>query len=104
MTLNGTDLIDNPFQKIFEPFTDIFETVVGNGQVFWLFLLVIFTFAVYIKTQKAEVTALFMIGSGAFFSTSSAFVGATDITMAFVIFTAIGITALFIKFVYFRGE
>jgi len=104
MTLNGTELIDNPFGKIFEPFTDIFEAVTGNGELFWLFILAILTFAVYIKTQKAEVAALFMIGSGAFFSTSSAFVGAPDIAVAFIIFTAIGLTALFIKLVYFRGE
>lgn len=82
----------------------MFENVTGYGAAFWLFILVVMTFAVYIKTQKPEVAMLFMIGSGAFFSTSTAFTGAGDITIAFLIFTAIGLTSLFIKLIYFRGE
>jgi len=65
---------------------------------------VIFTYIVYVKTEKAEVAAMFMIGSGAFFSTSSAFIGSGDVAIAFTIFAAIGLTALFIKLIYFRGE
>jgi len=104
MVLNGTDLIDNPFQKIFEPWTDIFADVVGIGDVFWLFILSVLAFVVYQKTEKIEVASLFMIGGGAFFSTSSAFAGGGHINIAFVIFTAIGLTALFMKLVFFRGE
>lgn len=104
MVLNGSELISNPMNVIFRPWTNMFEDVVGVGAAFWLFMLVVMTFAVYIKTQKPEVTMLFMIGSGAFFSASTAFVGAGDITIAFLVFTAIGLTSLFIKLVYFRGE
>lgn len=104
MTLNGSELISNPMNVIFRPWTDLFEDMVGVGAAFWLFILVIMTFSVYIKTQKSEVAMLFMIGSGAFFSTSSAFTGSTDITIAFLIFTAIGLTSLFVKLIYFRGE
>lgn len=104
MAINGSELITNPFNVVFRPWTNMFEDVVGTGAAFWLFILVIMTFAVYTKTQKPEVAMLFMIGSGAFFSTSGAFIGAGDVTIAFLVFTAIGLTSLFIKLIYFRGE
>lgn len=104
LTLNGTELINDPFQKIFEPWTDIFANVMGVGEIFWLFILAVLAFVVYQKTEKIEVASLFMIGSGAFFSTSSAFASGGQLSIAFLIFTAIGLTALFMKLVFFRGE
>jgi len=101
MPINGTELISDPFNTTFKPFTDFFQGITGNGMIFFLFILVVLTIGLYIKTRKVEVPTLFMIGSGALLSSGSIFTGATDMAIAFIIFTALGFTALFVG-LFFR--
>ena len=99
MALNGSELIDNPFNVSYSPFTDLFEDMMGNnmGIVFWFIPMIALTLGVYIKTKDPVMTSAFMIVTGSLLSASSAiFLSETHMYVVFVIFTAIGITSMFI--------
>ena len=100
--LNGTELIENPVETIFSPFTDFFKGITGNGAVFYLIPLIVLTFGVYEKTKNPIMPAMFMIASGALLSTGTMFLGMPDISIAFTVFIAMGITALFIGLILQR--
>jgi len=102
MALNGTDWMQQPWNTTFAPFTNIFEDVMGNGQVFFLFPLIIVTFGVQIKTQNSVMTTMFMIGSGALLATGSLFTGMTYLATAFTIFAAFGIAGLIMSLLFQR--
>ena len=104
MAINGSEFIDNPFNTTFSPFTDIFANVVGNGQVFWLFPVIILTFGIFVKTRNAAVTSLFMIASGGILGTGSLFVEAGQMAALFYIFSGIGIASLFLGLLFQRGD
>ena len=104
MAVNGSNFIDNPWNTTFSPYTDLFANVVGNGQVFWLFPLIILTFGIFVKTRNPVVTSLFMITSGGILGTGSLFYGAGQLSALFYIFAGIGIAALFIGLAFQRGD
>lgn len=102
MTVSWSEFIGDPFGETFSPFTNLFQNVIGNGQVFYLVPLVISTFGIQIKTQNPVMTSMFMIGSGALLSSSTLFVGATDMSVMFTIFAALGIVSLFMSLIFQR--
>lgn len=104
MAVNGSEFIDNPFNTTYSPWTDLFETMVGNGQVFWVIPLIVLTVGVYIKTENPIMTTAFMVASGSIFSAGSVWSGAFDLASIFVIFTALGLTGMFISLLLQRGK
>ncbi len=102
MALNGTEFMNDPWGTIFSPFTNFFEDAIGNGQVFYLFPLIILTFGIQIKTQNSIMTTMFMIGSGALLGAGSLFTGATSMAVMFTIFTALGFVGLFMSILFQR--
>ena len=61
MAINGTEFMNDPWGTAFSPFTDFFGSVIGNGQIFYLFPLVVLTMGIQIKTQNSVMTTMFMI-------------------------------------------
>ena len=96
MPLNGTELISDPFNVSYSPWTDIFQKMTGIGETFWLIPLVVLTLGVYIKTKDAVMTSAFMIVSGSLLSGGSFLFSQYDMYLVFVVFTAIGISSMFI--------
>ena len=67
MAINGSDLLADPWNTSTSAWTDLFEQVTGNGQVFWLFILIILTFGIWTKSEgHALYTGMFMISFGTF--------------------------------------
>lgn len=102
MALNGTEFMNDPWGTIWSPFTNMFNDIIGNGQVFFLFPLVIITLGVQYKTRKPVMTSMFMISSGAVLSGGSMFANAPGMAGAFIIFTALGIVGLFLSILFQR--
>lgn len=102
MALNGSEFMVDPWGTIFSCFTDFFYDIVGNGQVFYLFPLVILTIGLQIKSQSSVMTSMFMIASGALLGSAGIFTGATSIAIAFLIFSALGFVGLFLSFIFQR--
>ena len=101
--LNMTEFLENPWNTTYSPFTDFFQTYVGIGNVFWLFLLTIFTFGIFIKTEgNGTMASMFMIAAGATLGSANVFVGQPEMSLAFYLFAAIGIGGLFISVLFQR--
>ena len=101
MPLNMSEFMDNPFDTVYSPFTDFFQTYIGVGNAFWLFLLVIFTVGIYIKTEgNAIMASMFMMATGAILGSANVFANQPDMSFAFYIFSALGVAGLFISVIY----
>jgi len=104
MALNGSELINNPWNVTWSPWTNLFRDMMGSGGVFWLVPLIALTFGIYIKTNgNTTMATAFMVGSGALLSGGSIFTGNTGMSLVFIIFTAIGLTGLFTSVLFQRG-
>ena len=102
MALNGTEFKNAPWNTTFSPYTDIFEKIFGNGNVFYLIPLIVLAFAIYIKTENPTFAAVFIIASGGIFSMSTWLSGLPEMGMMFTIFTAMGITILVASIIFQR--
>ena len=100
--INGTEFFNDTIGTAFSPYTDLFQTLVGNGNAFYLVPLIGLTLAIWFKTEEPIMAAMFMIGSGAILGTSTLFIGLTTLGTLFTIFSAIGITILVISLVLNR--
>ncbi|GAH03601.1 unnamed protein product, partial [marine sediment metagenome] len=64
MALNGTEWIQEPWRVSLKAFTDIFDKTVGNGGIFYIFLIIILAFGIYKKTNDPIFAMMFIVGSG----------------------------------------
>lgn len=97
MPFNGSDIITDPWNTTFSPFTDLFARVVGEGHLFYLVPLIFITIALYVKTRDPVMVSMFMLASGILLAGGNIFIGAIEMSGIFVIFAAIGIAGLFIS-------
>lgn len=86
MPINGSDLINNPWETIMSPFTDLLGTGV------YLIPITMIVVAVYVKTRNLVASSVIMIAAGVLFSSSSIWVGYYEISIVYIIFTALGVT------------
>jgi hypothetical protein len=101
---NGTEFIQNPWNTTFSPWTELFARYIGNGNIFYMFPLIILTVGIYFKTENAPMTSVFMIGSGALLSFGSLSAGlGQEIAILFGLFAAMGLIPLF-TFIFFGGD
>lgn len=99
MALNGTEWINNPWEIGLKPFTDIFQNSVGNGGVFYIFIIIALAFGIYKKTDDPIFSMMFIVGSGAILSIGSFLGGVANLGMLMTVFTAIGLTILVVSIV-----
>lgn len=98
MALNGSEFVNDPIGTMFSPFTDFFQNVVNNGQVFYMIPLIVLTIGIYIITDGSMIMAtMFMVGSGGILALGSFLAGAGELGMIMTIFTAIGFAGMFIS-------
>ena len=97
MPINGTELINNPFDTIFSPFTDVL------GQGFWLAPLTFIAIALYIKTRDVVVVSAWMLGSGTLFSSALIFADFPEMAFVYLIFTTIGLIGMIVG-IFFPKE
>jgi len=103
MAFNGSDLVTEPFNTTFSPYTDLFDYMLdGTGAMFFLVPLIFISIALFVKTRDITVVGMFMLVSGGLASGTTLFVGALDASLVFTVFAAIGITALFVSFLLKR--
>jgi len=100
MAINGSELIDHPWNTTFHPYLDLFQNWVGEGTIFYLVPFVFITIALFVKTRDPALTSAWMLGSGTLLAGGGIFTGAIEMSMAFTIFAAIGIAGLFISIFY----
>ena len=96
MAINGTDLVDNPFDTIFDCFTDLF----GNG--FFLIPLTFIAVALYMKTRNPVLVSAFIWGSGLLLASGNMFMNYPEMALVYGLFTAIGIVGVILGLVFNR--
>ena len=102
MALNGTDLIEHPWNTSLLYFNNLFENVTGTAETLWLFIVVVLTFTVFISSERNPLyTSMFMVCSGGILSTGGFFIGAPIMATIFTIFTGIGLASMFVS-LYFQ--
>jgi len=87
-SINGSELIDSPWETVFSAFTDLF----GTG--FYLFPLVLVSAIIFVKTRDIVTVGGFMLASGAVLASVDLFSGYPEMSFVFVVFATIGIIAL----------
>ena len=96
MTVNGSELINNPFDTIFSPFVDL----LGTG--FYLIPLTFICIALYIKTREPAVVSAFMLASGTLLSGGSIFTGYGSMGFAYMMLAALGLIGLILSIFFMR--
>lgn len=92
----GSGFLDNIWNTSFSPWTNLFNNYVGNGNVFYLFPLIIITLGLYIHSDhNSLLTSMFMIGSGALLGVGTLSMGLPHMPILFGIFAAMGLVPLF---------
>ena len=96
MPVNGSELLDNPFNTIFSPFTEL----LGNG--FFLIPVTIIAAALYVKTRSPVAVSAFLMGSGLLLSGGSLFSGYPEMIDVYALITVIGIVGLIASLFFMR--
>ena len=100
MVFNGSDLINQPWNTTWSPYTDFFEKTMGNGNIFYLVPVLVLTASIYVKTHNPVMASLFMVASGILMAGGSVFLNAPEMSIIFTIFTAIGFAALIMSLIF----
>lgn len=83
--VNGSELINDPFNTVFSPFTDIL------GSAFWLVPISIIAAALFMKTKSIVVVGAWLLGIGSFMATGNIFSGFPMMLAFYVFIIVIGI-------------
>jgi len=96
MAINGSELIDNPWDTIWGTFTDIF------GGAFWLIPIGIIAVALFMKTREVTVTSIWLLLSTVLVG-SAVFSEHPEIGFIYFIFTVIGLVGTIVS-IFFMKE
>jgi len=96
MPINGSELINDPFNTIFSPFTNL----LGSG--FFLIPLTFICVALYIKTREPAVVSVFMLASGTLLMGADIFTGYESMGLAYALFAALGLIGLVLSLYFMR--
>ena len=97
LIINGTSLINQPWNTTFSPYINLF----GQG---WLLIPVTFIIlAIFVKTRDAIVVGVLMMLSGALLSAGGLFSSFAPALPLYVVFSAVGI-AVILYGVFYGGD
>jgi hypothetical protein len=88
VTINGSELVDDPFNTIFSPFTDLL------GSAFWLIPIGIIAAALYVRTRNITVVGAWLLGAGMLMSTANIFSGYPMILDFYMFVVVIGVVSI----------
>jgi hypothetical protein len=98
MALNGSELIDQPWNTTLGPFNNLFNHITGVPETLWLFIVIVLTFGVFIASEKNPLyTSMFMICSGSILAGGGLFTGVPIMAAIFTVFTGLGIASMFVS-------
>jgi len=98
MALNGTHLINEPWNTSLLHFNKLFEQTTGFPETLWLMIVMVLTFGVWTLSDHHPLyTSMFMIASGSILAVGGAFAGMGLLAVVFTVFTGIGIAATIIS-------
>jgi len=100
--INGTNATDDIIGTALSPFTNLFQQIIGNGNVFYLVPIIALSLGIWYKTDEPVFASMFIIGVGGILGMGSLLAGVEDLGIMFTIFAAIGLTILIISLILER--
>jgi len=97
MVFNGSDLVNNPFNTTFKPFTDLL------GNAFWLFPVSFIAVALYVKTRNPTLVSAFMLASGVMLASGNIFMGTPEMVIVYIIFAGLGLVGILLNVFFLKG-
>jgi len=94
MAINGTDLLNNPWETVFSPFTGY----LGHG--FWLVPISFIAIALYVKTRDTTAASVWLLASTLILGSSNLFTGQPEMAFIYYVFTTLGIVGVIVS-IYF---
>lgn len=94
MVFNASDLITQPFNTTFSPYTHLF------GVSFFIIPVAFIGAALFIKTRDPVLVSLYFVIMGAFLTGGGMFLGAIGAATLFAIMTTLGFASLFYNLFY----
>lgn len=88
MAVNGSELLDAPFDTVFSPFTGLL------GSMFWLIPISIIAAALFVKTKNVTVVGAWLLGAGMFMGTADIFSGVPGMFTVYGAVIIIGVIAI----------
>jgi len=96
LALNGSDFTNNPWDTVFDPFTDLF------GSAFYIIPIGFIAVALYIKTRSPLVSSVWILSSSLLMSAGNIFTDRPSVMVLYVIFTGIGIVGTIVSVFFMR--
>lgn len=96
MPINGTELLNAPWETILSPFTDL----LGSG--FYIIPVSVMAAALFIKTRDIVSVGVLMILAGALLSGGGLWTGYYQMSILYVIFTLIGVVSVVMGLLFRR--
>ena len=96
MLFNTSEIIDDPFNTIFNPFTDLF----GNG--FWLIPLTFIAVALYVKTRSVVSVFAFLAAGCALLGTVNMFTGYPEMAYVYILIGLLALVVLVLGIIFIR--
>ena len=95
MGVNGSEFINNPWDTIWSPFTDMF------GQGFWLIFIGFIAVALFIKTRNVAVVSVWLMGSSLLVG-SAIFSNYPSMGFVYYIFTVLGLVGTIVSIFFIK--
>jgi O-antigen/teichoic acid export membrane protein len=96
MAVNGSELIENPWDTLWSPFIDIF------GVGFWLIPIGIIAVALFMKTREVTVSSIWILVS-CFLVGTGVFVEHPEIGFVYYLFAVLGLVGTIVS-IFFMKE
>ena len=96
MPINGSEMIDNPWETLFSPMTDFF----GSG--FWLIPLSFIAIALYVKTRNTVTVSVFLIAGSLMLASGNMFTGHPEMGFIYFIFATMGVIGVIVSIYLMR--
>lgn len=96
MPFNGSEIIDDPFNTIFSPFTDLF----GTG--FWLIPITFIAVALYVKTRNVVSVFAFLLAGCALLASGNIFAGYPEMAYVYILIGLLALVALVLGIIFIR--
>jgi len=100
MGVNGSELINNPWNTTMSPWTDLFSPFSG---MFYLIIVLVLAAALYVKSRNPAGVSAFIIGAGALLSAADMFSGYSMMGGFMVVVVVMGFVGL-IASLYFMKK
>jgi len=96
MGLNGTELIETPWDTILSPFINL----LGSG--FYLIPITFIALALYLKTHDTMLSSAWLLASGVLLSSGAIFTGYLEMSIVYTIVVALGVTGIVLNIFFMK--